>query len=111
MSRNRLAWPLLAVTALASTCAVAEPAICPSSLQDAGGRHRLVNASLFDGLPSELADLVPVTVGDVDRWNLDSVDPYLVCRFDGTAKVVTFHAVGAKVCEAGKTPFQAYCRN
>ena len=111
MSRNRIVWPLLAVAAVAPTCAAAAPAICPSSLLDAGSRHRLVNAALFDGPPSEMADLVPVTAGDVDRWNLDSVDPYLVCRFQGTAEVVTFHAVGARVCEAGKSLFQAYCRN
>ena len=111
MLRSRIVWPLLAVAAFATMGAVAAPAICPSSLRDGGSRHRLVNASLFDGLPSEMADLIPVAVGDVDRWDLDSVDPYLVCRFGGTAKVVTFHAVGAKVCEAGKTPFQAYCRN
>ena len=111
MSRSRYVWSLLCFAALASTAAVAAPATCPSSLPDAGSSHRLVNASLFDGPPSEMADLIPVSAGDVDRWDLDSVDPYLVCRFEGTAEVVTFHAVGAKVCEAGKTPFQAYCRN
>ena len=111
MSRSRSVWSLLCLAALASKGAAAAPATCPSSVSDAGSRHRLVNASLYDGPPNEMADLIPVTAGDVDRWNLDSVDPYLVCKFDGTTKVVTFHAVGAKVCEAGKTPFQAYCRN
>ena len=111
MSRSRSAWLSLGFAALATTAVAAAPATCPSSLSDAGSRHRLVNASPFDGPPREMADLVPVPAEAVDRWSLDGVDPYLVCRFEGTTRIVTFHVVGARVCETGKTPFQAYCRN
>ena len=108
MSRNSLLWPLLCLGAVA--CAGAAPATCPSSLSDGGTRHALDNASLYDGPPDQMADLVPVSAGDMDRWNLDGVDPYLVCKYSGTTKVVTFHAVGAKLCEGGGKPLRAYCR-
>ncbi len=72
--------------------------------------HPLVNVSLYDGPPDQMADLIPVAAGETDRWNLDGADPYLVCRFDGTTTVVTLHAGGAKRCEAGGKPFQAYCK-
>lgn len=108
VSRSDALLPLLGFVVIA--CSAAAPATCPSSVFDAGRRHALVNASLYDGPPDQMADLIPVAAGAVDRWDLDSVDPYLVCKFQGTAKVVTFHAVGAKNCEAGKKPFQAYCK-
>ena len=100
MSRNSLVVP----------CGGAAPPSCPSSISDAGVSHELVRASLFDGPPEELADLIPVPAGAMDQWRLDRVDPYLVCRFRGTQKITTFHAVGAKVCEAGGKPFRAYCK-
>lgn len=109
MSRNSLVLlPVLAVAVVA--CAGAAPATCPSSITDTGVSHQLVNASLFDGHPDQMADLVPVPAGAVDRWKLDSVDPYLVCRFQGTQRVTTLHAVAAKTCEAGGKPFRAYCK-
>ena len=107
VSRNRIVWPLLGLAITA--CTGMAPATCPSSLAKAGVMHPLVNASLYDGPPDRMADLIPVAAGETDRWNLDSADPYLVCRFDGTAAVVTFHARGAKLCEAGGKPFQARC--
>lgn len=109
MSRNSLV-PVLAVVVVACSGAGPAPAVCPSTLQDAAGKHVLDNASLYDGPPAQMADLVPAPAGAVDRWNLDGVDPYLVCMFKGTARVVTFRAVGAKVCEARKKPFSAYCK-
>ena len=99
-------WLVVAVVA----CAGAAPATCPASISGGGVSRQLVNASLFDGPPEEMAGLVPVSAGAMDRWALDRVDPYLVCRFQGTQTIMTFHAVGAKTCEAGGTPFRAYCK-
>ncbi len=107
MSRNR--WlPGLLVVAIA--CGGAGPVTCPPLIKDAAGPHRLDNASLFDGPPNQMADLEPVSAGVLDRWNLDGVDPYLVCKFAGTTRMVTLHAAGAKECDAGGSPFRAYCR-
>jgi hypothetical protein len=111
VSRNSFAVAVLAVTVVAGAAAAAPPATCPSSITEGARKHVLDNASLYDGPPSEMADLMPVRAGAVDRWSLGNADPYLICKFSGTSKVVTFHAVGAKVCEAGKKPFQAYCKN
>ena len=108
MLRIGLLWPLLGLTTVA--CAGAAPATCPFSLSDGGVRHALDNASLYDGPPDQRADLIPVSAGSMDRWDLDGVDPYLVCRYSGTTKVVTFHALGAKTCEGGGKPLRAYCR-
>lgn len=83
---------------------------CPVTLVDAGTRHTLINASLYDGPPEQEADLVPEPTGRVDRWDLDGVDPYLVCKYKDTTKTITLHAKTQKVCEAGKRPFRAYCR-
>ena len=77
---------------------------------DAMGSHILNNVSVYDGPPDRMVDLEPSTSGEVDKWDLDGVDPYLVCEFKGTSKVVTFHATGAKTCEAGLKPLHAYCR-
>lgn len=48
-----------------------------------------------------MTDLIPVFVRAMDRWNLDGVDPYFVCKYSGTTKVVTFQGIGAKICEGG----------
>ncbi|MCQ8280167.1 hypothetical protein NFI95_17155 [Acetobacteraceae bacterium KSS8] len=57
-----------------------------------------------------MTDLIPAPAGVVDRWDIDRIDPYLVCRFAGTAQTVTIHEKGAKVCEVGDKPFRAGCR-
>jgi hypothetical protein len=100
----------LVLFAAALSTANAAPVRCPASLTDAGVRHVLANASLYDGPPEQMADLIPVPSGHVDRWSLDGQDPYLVCKYDGTAKTATLHPKTAKVCEAGGKPFKAYCR-
>lgn len=100
--------PFLALTVIA--CSAASPAVCPAHVTDSGGDHPLYNASLYDGPPEQMVDLPPVSGVNVDKWDLGGVDPYLVCKFKGTIKVVTMHATGAKTCEAGKKPFQAYCK-
>lgn len=56
-----------------------------------------------------MADLIPVSGKTVDKWDLTGVDPYLVCRYQGTDKVITLHAKDAKSCEAASNPFAAYC--
>ncbi len=99
-ARQRFPWPSLGLAVL--TCVGAAPVSCPSSLSCSGTGHRPVDdASLFDGLPNQEADLVPVSAGAVDRWNLNGADSCLACRFHGTSTVVTIHAVGAAFCEAG----------
>jgi hypothetical protein len=89
--------------------AAAGPMECPPALPRASG-HPLANASLFDGPPAQMADLVPDRAGDTDRWDLDGIDPYLVCRFARTDKTVVLHAVGAGACRAGGKPFRAGCQ-
>lgn len=104
-SRNKPA--LLALTV--ALCTAAGHFECPPALpQDAS--HRLVNASLFDGPPEQLADLVPERAASVDRWDLDGVDPYLVCRYGATARTIVLRPRGARLCEAGGRPFRAGCR-
>ena len=105
---NKLIYLALCVVPMAS--AIAAPVKCPSSINDAGIKHVLNNASLYDGPPDQMADLIPIPVGAVDQWTLDGVDPYLVCKFQNTTKVVTFHVTAANVCETGKKPFQVYCK-
>ena len=90
--------------------AAAGPVDCPHAIADAAGSHVLNNASVYDGPPDEMADLEPSMSGNVDRWDLDGVDPYLVCRFQGTSRVMTFHATGARTCQAGSKPLHAGCR-
>lgn len=82
---------------------------CPSALSDGRQSYVLDNASLFDGPPEQLADLIPVQGKTADRWDLTGVDPYLVCRYKGTDKVVTMHVKDARACEATSHPFAAYC--
>lgn len=82
---------------------------CPRSVSDGHQNHVLDNASLFDGPPEQMADLIPAQGKTADRWDLTGVDPYLVCKYKGTDKVVTIHAQGAKACEATSNPFAAYC--
>lgn len=109
MSLNKLALAVLCLS-LAASCASGAPVSCPPSLPSGATQHALNNASLFDGPPAEMADLVPDESGAMDKWDLDAVDPYLVCRYAGTAQIITFHATGAKDCEAGGTPFHAFCQ-
>jgi hypothetical protein len=108
-----LSKPFFAIFGWAIACSVcAAPAHrfeCPSTLSDGPKHYALDNASLFDGPPEQMADLIPVSGKTADRWDLTGVDPYLVCRYQGTDKVVTIHAQGAKVCEAKSKPFTAYC--
>ncbi len=101
---------LASVMALIACSAAAAPVNCPAFIQAGAVKDELSNASLYDGPPDEMADLIPDESGAMDIWNLDSVDPYLVCKYIGAAKIVTFHATGTKICEAGGKPFQAFCR-
>lgn len=103
---NKIAYLMLCIIPVACAAKVS----CPSSVPDGGVGHVLNNASLFDGPPDKLVSLVPDSSGSVDRWDLTGIDPYLVCRFEGTSKVLTLHAASAKSCMAGQKPFQAYCK-
>ncbi|GLU31599.1 STY0301 family protein [Trinickia caryophylli] len=98
-----------AVLATAACAAPKHKFECPSSLKVAGHEHALDNASLFDGPPEKQVDLIPISGKTADRWDLTDVDPYLVCRYEGTSQVVTIHAEGAKACEVTSKPFAAYC--
>jgi hypothetical protein len=106
---SKLVFPVIGM-ALAACSATAAPVNCPAFTQVGAVKHALNNASLYDGPPEQMADLIPDVTGNMDKWDLDSVDPYLVCKYLGTTKVLTFHASHAQICEAGGTPFQAYCR-
>ncbi|WP_414649700.1 STY0301 family protein [Dyella sp.] len=75
---------------------------CPSPLVDAKGKHTLVHVDVFDGPPKDKAFLQVLT-------DLKGLDPYLVCTYQGTDKVVTIHAVGASSCAAPDEPNTAYC--
>jgi len=107
-------WSSKALCALfyawASGAAVAAPVACPVSVLDSGVRHALNNAALYDGPPDQMASLVPVRAGRVDRWDIDQIDPYLVCKYKGTAKTITLHAKNVSECAAGMTPFRAHCK-
>jgi hypothetical protein len=105
---SRVGHALLLIT-LAHSSAHAASWICPQTLSPGRVTHTLDNASLFDGPPADLADLIPVPAGAYDEWNLQSVDPFLVCRYKGTVKTITIHANGASRCVAGGKSFQAYC--
>ncbi|ACD20026.1 STY0301 family protein [Paraburkholderia phytofirmans] len=96
--------------ALASGAAVAAPVACPISVLDSGVRHVLNNAALYDGPPDQMTSLVPVRAGRVARWDIDQIDPYLVCKYKSTAKTITLHAKNVSVCAAGMTPFRAHCK-
>jgi hypothetical protein len=95
---------------LAGPAAAARPLACPASVEEGGVRHRLDNASLYDGPPARMADLAPEPGARYDRWPLAGVDPYLVCRYAGTAKTVVLRPRAARVCAAGDQPFRAFCR-
>lgn len=103
---------LFLLSGVALSCVAAAPGNvrCPPAITDSLGPHPLVEASVFDGLPDQMADLVPVPAGPVDRWVLDDVDPYLLCRYRGTTRTAAVHAPGARLCAAGGDPFQASCR-
>lgn len=98
----------LCLGAISASCAAR--VVCPASIDDGGVRHALFNASLYDGPPDQEADLVPERAGKMDRWSLEGIDPYLVCKYRDTAKTVTLQPKDQTVCEAGKKPFRAYCR-
>ncbi|MBE7211209.1 MAG: hypothetical protein INR65_09335 [Gluconacetobacter diazotrophicus] len=102
----------IAVIFAALSCVAAAPGNvrCPPTIVDAIGPHPLGDAAVFDGPPDEMAELVPVPAGPVDRWLLVGVDPYLLCRYRGTTRTEAVHAPGARLCAAGGDPFQATCR-
>ena len=113
MEINIMSWTrVAAISALSlmlGQAAFAAPWRCPASLTPHGDSHRLNNASLFDGPPGEMADLIPIPSGAYDRWDVRNADPYLVCKYAGTDKIITLHAQGAARCQAGGQPFQAVC--
>lgn len=100
---------LIAVWVFPAAAVAGAPMSCPALLRDGAQAHALDRASVFDGPPAELADLEPQTIGQYDVWKLDDVDPFLVCRYLKTGKTIDIHAVGAKVCKAGGSPFHAVC--
>ncbi len=100
----------MALCIAAIGCAQAAPVACPAHISDAGVRHALVGVALFDGPPEKMVELMADNSGTMGKWLLDDIDPYLVCRYKGTEKTVTYHVKAARVCKAGKKPFQAYCK-
>jgi hypothetical protein len=63
---------------------------CPDKITDQGHQRVLERASVFEGPPEELADLIPVA----ERWDLEPYQGtdrslYLVCRYKQTNTTVT----------------------
>ena len=108
MSLSKLV--ILILFLIAANTVYANQFSCPIVMLDAGIRHVLNDVSLYDGPPDEMADLVPAFTRNMDYWNTDGVDPYLVCQYKDTAKTITIHAKHVRMCAAGKKPFQAYCK-
>jgi hypothetical protein len=104
MSLNRL----FVATVAASLCVACQAAEkhryeCPSPLvDDKGQQHELTHVDVFDGPPQNKAFLQVIT-------HLQGLDPYLVCSYKDTDKVVTIHAVGAAACGGADVPNTAYC--
>ncbi len=73
-----------AVLTLASFSAIAAPptASCPAYISEDGNTHSLSDASVFDGPPSEMADLVPTDAGwDLTSYKSSPRPLYLVCKY------------------------------
>jgi hypothetical protein len=65
---------------------------CPKSVTANGQPYPLDQASVFDGKPEELADLVPVDgTWILKEYRTASREMYLVCRYKGTNEVSTVH--------------------
>ncbi|ASW01225.1 STY0301 family protein [Paraburkholderia aromaticivorans] len=96
--------------ALTSAAALAAPLACPANVLDSGVRHVLSNAALYDGPPGRTVALAPLPAGRVDRWDTHEIDPYLICKYKGTARTVTLHAKNVSMCAAGMKPFSAHCK-
>nr|WP_294508434.1 STY0301 family protein [uncultured Rhodopila sp.] len=86
---------------------------CPASLES----FAYARASVFDGPPEEQADLVPDSQkGGTDTWRVGGIFnsgrvPYLVCRYQGTARTVSFQLQRpATVCLAPQRRGTAFCR-
>jgi hypothetical protein len=97
----------------ADLAAAAEQTMCPEDIEDAGKRYRLERASVFDGPPEELADLIPVN----GRWDLlpyRATDRklYLVCRYKNTKAVNTMVIpTNARQCvQAGSAKIRVACQ-
>ena len=91
-------------------CSAAAPLTCPGFVKDFSGEHALDNVSVFDGPPEQRADLIPDAYKGTAVWDARHIDPYLVCRYQGTGRTVAFHAVGARFCAGRHKPIRAYCR-
>ena len=99
-----------AFTLLASNCAqAAQETTCPAFVSDKGLTHPLDDASVFDGPPSELADLIPVNGGwDLSSYKDNPRPMFMVCKYrhSNVTRTVEIHkgSAGCKVYEhAGAT--------
>ncbi|MES2129782.1 MAG: STY0301 family protein [Pseudomonadota bacterium] len=119
MSSNKSA--LFLALAWAMCWARAEPkAVCPQKVPVDGIVRPLVNASLFDGPPEALVELMPDLSNSV--WNLGSFQHaqrerkthfYLVCQYKGSEKQVILEIpYSAKFCaiEGIRGGIMAACR-
>lgn len=110
MSCNKVIAALLLLGMASASCASTPTRwACPATLADGATTHTLDNAELYDGPPQQMASLIPEFTRTGARWDLDGVDPYLVCEYQGTRRTIALHAKGAARCVAGGKPFAAYC--
>lgn len=99
--------PAALLAALLCGSTLAAGVQCPATLQDGGKPHALTNASLFEGPPEQLADLMPDSDNAI-RWALPDYQQsarargtalYLVCRYAKTRQTTTLQVPpDAKSC-------------
>ena len=94
----------LTLVALAANAYSANLASCPPSFKADNAIHPLSDAELFDGLPAELANLIPDTENET-VWTLPIPRDkgqafYLLCKYQNTKNTVTVAVPDtAKRCE------------
>lgn len=106
MSLSKFVFALSCICA-ASLVHAASTLNCPATLKDGQRVRTLNNASLFEGSPEQLGDLMPDT-NDETVWTLPLYQEsaqqrgaalYMVCRYAKTKKTVTLQVPQtAKTC-------------
>ena len=101
MSYNKL---LVVIVLLGCCDARAATTSCPAFVSDGGVTHPLTDASVFDGPPSQLADVEPTDRGWDFRFYRNSPRPiFLVCKYRGSRATRTLQvAKDTATCTIGE---------